>query len=336
MGEPLATEEPIIAQGSIPEQRCYPSMGISAFPYVFVPASGDICKALPKLLEGIRKQKDDIEQALHQSGAILFRGFEVLSASDFNDVLEALGYENFVFKGRGTSNRKTVVGRVTTTNDKPLHYPIGFHNEMSYQPLPPSKISFYCDVEPPEGAGGATPILPGHVVYQRLEKEMPEFLEMLETKGLIYIRVLSSDPSRSRNDCWQAVYQAATKKEAENKAKEGDTCIQWNEDGTATSFFGPRSAIRMDPSRGRKVWFNSIGATYELVEEAPAQNGMSFGDGFPMSKDLMGACKKVMEEEKTAFRWRKGDVLLLDNFAVLHAREPSKPPRKILVALCGN
>ena len=112
--------------------------------------------------------------------------------------------------------------------------------------------------------------------------------------------------------------------------------IQWNEDGTATSFLGPRSAIKMDPLRGRKVWFNSMGSTYGFIKRLPNKNGITFGDGSPMSMNLMGACERIMEEERTSFKWHKGDVLLLDNLAVLHAREPSKSPRNILVALSSD
>ncbi|CAN1836787.1 Clavaminate synthase-like protein At3g21360 [Linum perenne] len=41
-----------------------------------------------------------------------------------------------------------------------------------------------------------------------------------------------------------------------------------------------------------------------------------------------------MEEESVAIPWEKGDVLLIDNLAVLHSRKLFTPPRRILAALC--
>ncbi|MCO5608545.1 hypothetical protein L7F22_062756 [Adiantum nelumboides] len=330
--------KPILVPSSIPEQRPPSSPSADdAFPTVFVPASTE-CEALPLLVEGIIKQKAAIEQAFHRSGAVLFRGFQVLTPSDFNDVLEALGYDNFAYRGRGNAQKMPVVGRVVTANELPLHFPIGFHNEMSYQSINPSKVAFYCNVEPPVDAGGATPIVQGHVVYERLQKEMPEFLKMIETKGLMYHRFLSNDPSGTRIDSWQAVFKACTKEDAEEMAKASDSHIEWREDDTARSCLGPRSGVKCDVKRGqRKVWFNSIGATYDSMHIiSPGQDGISFGDGSPLSDDSMLACIHIMQQEQTAFKWRKGDVLFFDNLAVLHAREPSKPPRRILAALCAN
>ncbi|XP_024535645.1 clavaminate synthase-like protein At3g21360 [Selaginella moellendorffii] len=154
----------VLVKGHTPEQR---SPHLFRIPHVFVPFDSS-CAALSMLLEGIQSQKADIEHALHQSGAVLLRGFEVLTASDFNDVLEAFGYDNFVYNGRG-AQRKAITGRVVTANEKPVHLPIGFHNEMAYQLKTPSKVMFYCDIEPPEGAGGATPIV--HCIPKAQERD---------------------------------------------------------------------------------------------------------------------------------------------------------------------
>jgi alpha-ketoglutarate-dependent taurine dioxygenase len=45
-------------------------------------------------------------------------------------------------------------------------------------------------------------------------------------------------------------------------------------------------------------------------------------------------CEEIIEEESIQFRWRRGDILILDNLATLHARRPSLPPRRILIMTC--
>lgn len=61
---------------------------------------------------------------------MLFRGFDVKTPKDFNDVVEAFGYEEFSYMG-GTATRRIVFGRVYTANESPLDEEIGFHHEMA-------------------------------------------------------------------------------------------------------------------------------------------------------------------------------------------------------------
>ncbi|KAI3667210.1 hypothetical protein L6452_42259 [Arctium lappa] len=84
------------------------------------------------LKELIRDQKPWLKSVLHKSCAILFRGFtsSVSSASDFNDVVEAFGFEELPYVG-GAAPRTNVVGRVFTSNESPPDQKIPFHHEMA-------------------------------------------------------------------------------------------------------------------------------------------------------------------------------------------------------------
>ncbi len=59
-----------------------------------------------------------------QFGAILFRGFPAKSASDFNDFVNAFGFEHLPYIG-GAAVRNQVVGNVFTTNESPPDQVIG-------------------------------------------------------------------------------------------------------------------------------------------------------------------------------------------------------------------
>lgn len=111
--------------------------------------------------------------------------------------------------------------------------------------------------------------------------------------------------------------------------------MEWLEDGVKT-VTGPIPAIRLDQTRGRKIWFNSMVAAYTGWEDARNDpvKAVTFGDGTPLPADLIHECLNILEEESVAIGWKKGDILLLDNLAVLHSRRSFDPPRRILASLC--
>ena len=112
----------------IPEQRNYNSVPfpsvLSPNPTTIVPCSASL------LVETIKTKKPFLDSLLHKTGAVLFRRFDIKTAEDFNDVVEAFGYEDLPYVG-GTAPRTNVVCRVYTTNESPPDQNIGFHHEMA-------------------------------------------------------------------------------------------------------------------------------------------------------------------------------------------------------------
>lgn len=112
------------AEIKLAEQKSYNSI---PFPWVLTPNS---TTNLSFLTETIRTQKPFLESLLLKAGAVLFRGFDVKTANDFNDVVEAFGYEELPYVG-GAAPRSHVVGRVFTANESSLDHNIPFHQEMA-------------------------------------------------------------------------------------------------------------------------------------------------------------------------------------------------------------
>ncbi|KAL1538303.1 clavaminate synthase-like protein [Salvia divinorum] len=95
----------------------------------------------------VKEQKSLLESLLQRHGVILFRGFDsTATAADFNDVVEAFGYEDLPYVG-GPAPRTKVVGHVFTANDSPPHRKIHFHHEMAHLPTYPRKLFFFCEEE---------------------------------------------------------------------------------------------------------------------------------------------------------------------------------------------
>lgn len=111
--------------------------------------------------------------------------------------------------------------------------------------------------------------------------------------------------------------------------------MEWLEDAVKT-IMGPIPAIKYDKTRQRKIWFNSMVAAYTGWEDArnDPSKAVTFGDGKPLPAAIIYDCLNILEDESVAFPWQRGDVLLLDNWAVLHSRRSFNPPRRILASLC--
>ncbi|KAI4965069.1 hypothetical protein ZWY2020_057561 [Hordeum vulgare] len=232
---------------------------------------------------------------LPAAGAVLLRGFPARTAADFDAAVEAFGYEELPYVG-GAAPRTNVVGRVFTANESPPDQKIPFHHEMAQIPTFPAKLFFFCEVEPK--SGGETPIVLSHYVYKRMKENFPEFVEKLEKHGLIYTRVLGEgdDPSSPIGRGWQSTFLTKDKSVAEERALKLGMKLEWTDDGVKT-VMGPIPAVKWDESRGRKIWFNSMVAAYTGWKDAR-------------------------------------DVLLIDNWAVLHSRRSFEPPRRVLASLC--
>ncbi|KAK8469764.1 hypothetical protein PHAVU_005G166000 [Phaseolus vulgaris] len=285
------------------------------------------------LTDSVKANKPFLQSLLLQSGAVLFRGFPLSTASHFNDVVEAFGYDELPYVG-GAAPRTNVVGRVFTANESPPDQKIPFHHEMAQVPEFPSKLFFFCEVEP--GSGGETPIVLSHVVYERMKDKYPEFVERLEKHGLLYIRVLGEDdnPSSPIGRGWKSTFLTTDKTIAQQRAAKLGMKLEWLEDGVKT-VMGPIPGVKYDESRQRKIWFNSMVAAYTgwKDERNDPVKAVTFGDGEPLPPDIVYDCLQILEEESVAIPWQKGDVLLIDNWAVLHSRRSFHPPRRVLASL---
>ncbi|KAK4590809.1 hypothetical protein RGQ29_021125 [Quercus rubra] len=320
-------------ESQIPHQKLFDGI---QFPLVLSPnpKSQTPPSSLSLFTQAIKTEKTFLDSVLHKSGAVLLRGFPVNTASDFNDVVEAFGFEELPYIG-GAAPRNKVVGRISTTNDSPPDQKIPFHHEMAQVTTFPSKLFFFCEVEP--GSGGETPIVLSHLVYEKVKERHPEFVEQLEEHGLLYTRVIGEDddPSSHIGRGWKSTFLTKEKSVAEERAANLGMKLEWLEDSVKT-IMGPIPAIKFDKTRQRKIWFNSMVSAYTGWEDARNDpvKAVTFGDGKPLPADIIYDSVNILEEESVAFPWQKGDVLLLDNWAALHARRSFDPPRRILASLC--
>ncbi len=145
-------------------------------PLIVEPASDQV-----DLADWARNNRELIEQKLSQHGGILFRGFGLHNAQDFERVAASICRE--LYSEYGDLPREGVAGQVYTSTPYPEDKSILYHNESSHMSRWPSKINFFCVTVAKEG--GATPIVDCRRVYQNLDAKVRDKFENL---GLMYVR----------------------------------------------------------------------------------------------------------------------------------------------------
>jgi hypothetical protein len=58
-----------------------------------------------------------------------------------------------------------------------------------------------------------------------------------------------------------------------------------------------------------------------------------YGDGSKIEDSILQEIRETYDRTAVRFTWRKGDVLMVDNFLTSHGRDPFIGPRTVLVAM---
>lgn len=282
-----------------------------------------------------QNQKQFIDLA-KTHGAILLRDFcpPISTAADFDAICKSFGLAEFPYIG-GAAPRTVVIGSVFTANESPADQLIPFHHEMAQSKNHPGILFFYCMKVPSEG--GETPIVLSNQVYERTRGEFPQFVSELEQKGVKYIRVLpeADDPSSAIGRGWRSTFAVETREEAEKVGREMGMELEWLEGNLLKTTTAVIPATKKDPQTGKTSWFNSIVAAFTGWKDSrnDPRKAVVFGDGSPLDAEVLRRCQEIMAELAVAFEWKRGDVLLVDNWATLHSRNSFKGERIIYASL---
>jgi alpha-ketoglutarate-dependent taurine dioxygenase len=277
----------------------------------------------------------ELDRRLAEHGAVLFRGFGIHEPARFEAFIRAVSGELLEYKERSTP-RSQVSGNVYTSTDYPAEQSIFPHNENSYQHTFPLKLIFACAIEPDEG--GETPIVDCRNVMKKIPAEIRE---AFERKQIMYVRNFGDGLGLT----WQSVFQTSDRSEVEAYCKKVGMQVEWKE-GDRLRVRRILPAVTPHPRTGEAMWFNHgtffhVSTLHPTVRDAllaamPEEdlpNHTYYGDGSPIEPDVVERLRQIYLEEKVVFPWRKGDVLLIDNVMVAHAREPYRGDRKILTGM---
>jgi alpha-ketoglutarate-dependent taurine dioxygenase len=270
-----------------------------------------------------------------EHGVILFRGFPLASALDFDRFIAAFGLENFPYE-QSLSNAVRVnrTPRVFTANEAPPTVTIFLHHEMAQTPVYPSRLFFFC--EKAAESGGATPVCRSDELWDRLAALKPEFARNCVEKGLKYSNVMpaENDAASGMGRSWQSTLSAPDRQAAEARLTKLGYSWQWLDDGSLRANTPVLAAVRK-LRNGRTSFFNQLIAAakgWKDVRNDPSK-AITFGDGTPLDREAVTLATQLGEELSFDVPWQNGDVALVDNYVAMHGRRTFAGTRKVLASL---
>jgi alpha-ketoglutarate-dependent taurine dioxygenase len=301
------------------------------FPTLITPRTRGV-----RLLDWLTVSRDAVQALWEDKRALLFRGFEPWSQDDFRRMTDAVGEgPRLPYVDRSTP-RQEYGDNVYCTTIYPAENTIRLHNEGSYWLTHARKAIFGCVTAP--HTGGETPIGDVHAVHERIAPEIRA--EFAERKWAL-VRNYSEEFALP----WREVFQTQEKREVEDYCRKSRIEFEWRGGGRLRTI-QRREPIIDHPRTGERLWHNHAAFFHITTREEPIRSALqyefadddlpyntTYGDGGAIDPEVIRHINAAYDAELVKFTWEVGDVHMIDNLRLAHAREPYAGDRLILVAL---
>ncbi|KAF2001515.1 Clavaminate synthase-like protein [Amniculicola lignicola CBS 123094] len=298
------------------------------FPISLSPSKGAELKSLIADIHH-RTANGDIRSLLTKHSAILFQDLGLKDANEFSRFAHAFGFVEH--EDIGNPVRRTILAKnVATANEGPNTQPIYPHNEF-----------------------GLSPHYPAH----------PEFIETVEERGIKYQLTYKNGPRDQVESPGTTVLQAYGAKvvdgddvetvrgKIEEEVRRLPTAMwEWLDRGEGNELGNLRvwqhlPAVRPHPHTGTPSFFNNSVSRFlnavdggSLYPPHIRKDGIYappclYGDGSLIPNEYYESAVEIINATRALVSWKQGDVILLDNLAVQHGREPWEGSRRLLASL---
>jgi alpha-ketoglutarate-dependent taurine dioxygenase len=319
--------------------------------------------SVESLCDWLTSAAPDVRTALHQHGAIRFRGFDVDAPAALEKIARAISPE-LKNDYLGTSPRDAVTDYVFHASELPGFYPIPQHCEMSFCANPPRWL-YFCAMTAPAADCGETPLCDFRKVWNDLD---PDVRDRFVKRGLKIVRNYAAPDAPAGDQmqlkAWDEMFQSRDKQVVEAKCQEEGFQPEWKADG-GLRIWSDSTVFRTHPETGEPVWYNHLTtfhvstpageykriynfrpneqnkAFYELAQslekdmrmKAPIDRSMHtmYSDGTEIPDADIEHVRDVVWKHMRIDAWQKGDVVAIDNASVSHGRMPYEGLREVLV-----
>jgi hypothetical protein len=280
------------------------------------------------------EHRDALRAAVTEHGSVLVRGLGLRDPAETEAIYRELG--TLMTEREAFAERHVYAHGVYSASKWPPNQTMCVHHELSYAVEFPSLMLFACLKAATRG--GATPVADAAAVLEALPADL---VERFERVGWLLVRNYNDDIGASIAEAFGTEDRGAVESYCRANAIE----LEWRAGGGLRTW-QRRSALVRHPLTGRRSWFNQIAFLSEwtmnaevreyLVDEY-GEDGLPFntrfGDGDPISAEVVELINGTYEANTVREPWEAGDLLLVDNIRMAHGREPFEGPREIIVGM---
>ncbi|KIH99602.1 taurine catabolism dioxygenase TauD [Streptomonospora alba] len=258
---------------------------------------------------------DEIQEVYKESGALIFRGFDVSDPTRMHSFAE-----KFSTRFNRDRLRPTVAG-----SDGYVQAVLegqGFvepHAEQANSPFRPDALWFCCQT--PSKDGGETLLWDGVRVWERLDEDLRE---LFETRRIRFFQ-------KYEEDKWQLFLGGdATLEDLRNTLDALDGVSYFLHDDRSIYLEYVVSAVVTTKYGNHRSFANSL----MTERENTLGDAMALEDGTTISDADIGRINEVMMGVTEEIPWQPGDLAFIDNSRFLHGRNPyNDPGRRIFSSL---
>ncbi|HET9873727.1 MAG TPA: TauD/TfdA family dioxygenase [Propionibacteriaceae bacterium] len=281
------------------------------------------------------EQRDAVRGVVGEHGSILIRGLGLIDAAQVGAVFRRLA-KDLMVEREAFATRRSYPDGVYSSSKWPPRQPMCMHHELSYRLEFPGLMMFACLTAPTDG--GATAVADSPAVLRALPSEL---VERFEREGWLLTRSYNDEIGATLAEA----FGTDDRGEIERYCRANAIDFEWQPDGELRTR-QLRSAVVRHPLTGERCWFNQIAflnewtmdpEVREYLVDIYGDDGLPFntrfGNGDPISPDVVQVINGVYEANTARESWQAGDMLLVDNIRTAHSREAYEGPREVLVAL---
>jgi hypothetical protein len=283
-----------------------------------------------------------VDECVHKYGMVRFPFNHVDSPDKFSELLQHYDGHDFFDGSMSAAPRKMLADGVYTANEAPSSSVIPFHHEMAQCNESPNIVAFACTQ--PATEGGATNIADSGLVAAYMKNEHREVSDMLEERGVRYVRRLEKEDNdaSATGRSWVTTFGTDDELAVESILSRDGFDWEWSEGDSLVLVSPLKPPFRTVQTRGgaSEVFFNSIIAATFGWDDVRREGGVStpctFGDGGKFDIRTLHAlwmCKRYLETIKIPVVWERGEFILIDNTRVLHSREAFVGPRRVITSM---